>query len=145
VAARPGIVTYADLMPATSVLRPKALAPAPVKTHVEEPPQPRAPSGGSVAVEGKWNVIVKGPTGPQATEVRIQRIDGHWSGVQSGQGTESPMAELSIEDGAIRWVNHVTRPMKMKVEFKGVIEGERMSGKCKAGFMGSYPFTGTKV
>jgi hypothetical protein len=34
--------------------------------------------------------------------------------------------------------------MKMKVEFTGTINGTEMTGKCKAGFMGSFPFTGTK-
>ena len=44
-----------------------------------------------------------------------------------------------------RRVNQVTKPMKIKVEFKGEVNGAEMSGKAKAGFMGSYPFTATKA
>lgn len=57
----------------------------------------------------------------------------------------TPTQDLTVDGGKIRWINRVTKPMKLKVEFNGVIEGNNMSGKCKAGFMGSYPFTGTKV
>ncbi|MDR3417261.1 MAG: hypothetical protein P4L83_13835 [Nevskia sp.] len=149
VAARPGIVTYADLMPVTSVLRPKALArraiPLAAAPHPPAAQQRHTSPQTSTSVEGRWQLVVKGPTGEQATELSIQRIDGRWSGVQSGQGTDSPMTDLAIENNTIRWINHVTRPMKLKVEFTGVIDGNRMSGKCKAGFMGSYPFKATKA
>lgn len=149
VAARPGIVTYADLMPVTSVLRPKVLprtaTPLLAGPQPAEAPRPHAAGAGAASVEGKWNVTVKGPTGAQSTEVTIRRVDGHWIGMQSGQGMESPMTELSIDGDAIRWINHVTKPMKLKVEFNGVIDGDRISGKCKAGFMGSYPFTAVRV
>jgi hypothetical protein len=41
-------------------------------------------------------------------------------------------------------VNHTTKPMKLKVEFAGVVDGTQMSGKVKTGLMGSFPFTGAK-
>ncbi len=148
VAARPGIVTYADLPPMTSVLRPKALKKQP-PTPVIEAPAPLTPqresASGPVSVEGKWNVTVKGPTGPQVTELLIERLDGKLGGVQTGQGMSSPITDVTLEGNKIRWLNHVTKPMKLKVEFSGVIEGATMTGKCKAGFMGSYPFTATKA
>ena len=42
------------------------------------------------------------------------------------------------------WINHVVKPMKMKVEFTATVDGDAMSGKVKAGFMGSFPFTGVR-
>jgi hypothetical protein len=41
-------------------------------------------------------------------------------------------------------VNNTTKPMKLKVEFTGEVNGDQMSGKVKTGFMGTFPFTGTK-
>lgn len=35
--------------------------------------------------------------------------------------------------------------MKIKVEFTGELNGNVLSDKAKAGFMGSYPFTATKA
>jgi 2,4-diaminopentanoate dehydrogenase len=75
----------------------------------------------------------------------LERVDGKLTGSQTGQGVTSPVTDLVIEGNKIRWINHVTKPMKLKVEFNGVLEGGQMSGKVKAGFMGSYPFTGVKA
>jgi hypothetical protein len=60
VAAQPGIVTYADLPPMTSIIKPKALKPSTFPL-VEETPQStpqQTSAGASSAIEGKWNVIV---------------------------------------------------------------------------------------
>ena len=95
-------------------------------------------------LEGKWTVVVKGPTGPQSSTLVLERVDGKLGGTQTGQGQTSPLLDLKVEGNKIRWINQVTKPMKLKVEFSGEINGGQISGKCKAGFMGSYPFTGVK-
>jgi cytochrome P450 len=116
--------------------RPKA---APKVEKVEA-----AVTAAPAAVEGSWKVTVKGPTGPQASTLELVRKGEEWSGNQTGQGVTTAVSEIKVDGNNIRWVNHVTKPMKLKVEFTGVIDGTQMSGKCKAGFMGSYPFTGVK-
>ncbi|HKY89852.1 MAG TPA: hypothetical protein VJM11_02390 [Nevskiaceae bacterium] len=150
VAARPGIVTYADLRPVTSVLRPKAGVASealrvPLREEADPAPAPAASSSGAVPVEGTWKVVIKGPTGPQETQLVLTRKDGVLAGEQSAQGASSPVSEMVLEGNRLSWVNHVAKPIKMKVRFEGTLEGDRMSGKCKPGFMGSFPFTGVKV
>ena len=34
--------------------------------------------------------------------------------------------------------------MKMTLTFTGTVDGDTMSGKVKAGFMGKFPFSGVK-
>lgn len=150
VAARPGIVTYADLPPVTSILRPKAMAPAVAATIAEEEPRVAAvlQSAGvtnASAIEGDWNITIKAPTGPMNTTLRLEFSNGVLSGTQSGEGTASPINDARLEGNNISWINHTAKPMKLKCEFKAVIEGNRMTGKMKAGFMGSYAFTAVKV
>ena len=147
VAAPPGIVTYADLRPVTSVLVPKALKNQSLTPLVEAPAPSSAPrqAGSAVSVEGTWNVVVKGPTGAQPTVLSIERVDGKLTGVQTGQGVSTPIVDVTLDGNRLRWVNHVTKPFKLKVEFTGELDGATMSGKCKAGFMGSYKFTATKA
>ncbi len=99
---------------------------------------------GVAPIEGKWNITIKGPTGPMSTTLVLERKDGVLIGTQSGQGMASAIADAKYENGKIFWINHVTKPMKMKTEFSGVVSGKEMSGKIKAGLMGSYPFTGVK-
>jgi hypothetical protein len=146
VAARPGIITYADLKPVTSVFRPRPQVKYQPPIAEQKPATATSkPAGATSAIEGKWNVILKGPTGPQATELFIESRDGKLGGAQSGQRMSSPIADLVIHGNTVTWVNHVTKPIKLKVTFTGTIDGTSMTGKCKAGFMGSYPFTATKV
>jgi cytochrome P450 len=102
------------------------------------------PAATSAAAAGKWTLTVKSPTGPMATTLLLEHVGAALTGTQSGQGTTSPISEVRLEGSNIFWVNHVTKPMKLKLEFAGVIDGNAMSGKVKTGFMGSYPFTAVK-
>lgn len=95
--------------------------------------------------EGTWNLVVKGPTGPQPTVLVLERAGDTLTGTQSGQGSTTPVADIKVDGNKVSWVNHVTKPIKIKVTFTGQITGNDMSGTCKAGFMGSYPFTATKA
>lgn len=97
-----------------------------------------------MSVAGKWTITIKSPTGPQVTTLELNEADGKITGAQSGQGSTTEITDATYDGSKIFWVNHVTKPMKMKVEFAATVEGTQMSGKCKAGFMGSYPFTGVK-
>lgn len=97
-----------------------------------------------VPLEGVWDLVVKGPTGPQPTVLEIERSGEAYSGSQTGQGSTSAVSDVKVDGNKVSWVNHVTKPMKLKVEFRGEIAGANMTGKAKAGFMGSYSFTAEK-
>lgn len=104
----------------------------------------KAASPPAVSLEGVWNLVVKGPTGPQPTVLVIERKGDALTGSQTGQGSTSAITELLVDGNKVSWVNHTTKPLKLKVTFTGELAGSSMSGKCKAGFMGSYPFTAVK-
>lgn len=108
-------------------------------------PAPVAAATAEVTLEGTWNVVVKGPTGPQPAVLTLERNGDKITGAQAGAGTSTPIADFKRDGNSIYWVNHITKPMKIKVEFKGELNGNVISGKAKAGFMGSYPFTATKA
>ena len=121
---------------------------SPASKRVAAAPASAAPvvadSPSDVSLEGTWNLVVKGPTGAQPTVLVLERSGDTLTGTQSGQGSSTTVTDVRIDGSKVSWVNHVTRPIKLKVTFTGEISGNRMSGKCKAGFMGSYPFTATK-
>lgn len=98
-----------------------------------------------MSVTGKWNLTIKAPTGAQNTELEIREENGVLTGVQSGQGVSTDIPEIKVDGNDIAWSSVVTRPMKMKLEFSGVVEGDAMNGKVKAGMMGKYPFTATRA
>ncbi len=98
----------------------------------------------AVSVDGNWTITVKGPTGAESTTLVLESVGGKLTGTQSGRGMSSQILDAKVDNGKIFWINQITKPMKMKLEFSGVVEGGTMSGKVKAGFMGSFPFTGVK-
>ena len=116
--------------------------PARPRTQEVKAAQPAAAA--PVAIEGKWNLTIKSPTGPMATTLVLERAGDALTGTQSGQGMSSPISDVQLQGSNLSWKNEVTKPMKLKLEFTGVLEGNTLSGKVKAGFMGSYPFTGVK-
>jgi cytochrome P450 len=133
-----------DSMPAWIGSKPKnAIISVPKPAAAEPTPAPAA--AGPVSLEGTWNVVVKGPTGPQPATLVLEKSGDTYTGSQSGQGSTTPIADFKLTGNKVYWVNHVTKPMKIKVEFTGELNGNVLSGKAKAGFMGSYPFTATKA
>lgn len=99
-----------------------------------------------VSVDGIWSVTIHGPTGPQETTLDLNTADGVLGGVQSALGQVEKIVSITYDNGTgdIVWVNKVKKPLPLSLEFRGVVEGPNMSGKVKAGIMGSFPFTATK-
>lgn len=98
-------------------------------------------------VEGLWNVTIHGPTGPQETVLELKTIDGKLAGTQSamGQVEEARDLEYNSEANTIFWINKIKKPLPITLKFSGNIEGTSISGKVKAGIMGSFPFTAQRA
>lgn len=110
-------------------------------------PAPAAASPAKAAVAdpvGTWKLAIKSPAGAINTVLVVERNDKGLSGTQTGQGMTTPISDVKFDGKTLSWINHTTKPMKLKVEFTGAIEGNTIAGKSKAGFMGSFSFSGTK-
>ncbi|MFT6155599.1 MAG: hypothetical protein ACI9I4_000495 [Neolewinella sp.] len=149
VAARPGIVTYADLKPVTSVIVPKKIDIPPLQLQEQDSIEEKPSIGGGVAtlesVAGSWAVSIKGPTGVQETRLDLRVEKGLLVGEQSADGAFAPVSDVRLEDNHLSWINVVAKPLKMKVHFSGVVDGNRMSGKVKPGIVGKFPFVASKL
>ncbi len=98
-----------------------------------------------VSVDGSWTITIKGPTGPMESVLEVEPLGDGLRGVQSGEGSSSEVDDISYKNGELVWINKINKPMKMTLTFTGKVEGDTMSGKVKAGFMGSFPFIATKA
>ncbi|MBW2942685.1 NAD(P)H-dependent amine dehydrogenase family protein [Zhongshania aquimaris] len=149
VAARPGIVTYADLKPVTSVIVPKAIAIPPLPLQELDAIDESSVIGGGVptleSVAGSWAVSIKGPTGAQETRLDLRVENGVLVGEQSAAGDIAPVSDVCLEGNQLSWVNVVTKPLKMKVRFNGIVDGNKIAGKVKPGIIGKFPFVANKL
>ena len=123
-------------------IRAKAVAHAESEAKAQSEAASRAPA----SVEGQWTVTVKSPTGPMDSSLVLQKNNGALGGIQSGQGSQDVIDEITYNHttGEIEWINQIKKPVKLKLQFKGVVAGNTMTGKVKAGFMGSFGFTAVK-
>ncbi len=97
------------------------------------------------ALEGRWNLTLKGPRGKQPSVLVIERSGDALTGSQSGStGGSNPVSDVTIDGAKVSWVSSVAKPLPLKITFEGQIDGNNMSGKAKIGFMGTYPFTAVK-
>lgn len=55
------------------------------------------------------------------------------------------IADVKYDGKALYRVNHVKKPIQLKLECAGEFTGNTISGKMKAGFMGSFALSGSKV
>ena len=99
----------------------------------------------NINVVGEWAVTFKGPAGPVGSKLFLEHIDGVLQGKQDAQGQTVICMDIVVEDsGDIRWNAILSKPMKMKLQFTGKVEGDSMEGQVKAGPMGPFPFSGTR-
>lgn len=126
--------------------REKIRAKEAAKVASEVKAKDEAGSRAPASVEGKWTVTVKSPTGPMDSSLVLEKVNGVLGGVQSGNGSADTIDEITYNssNGEIEWINKIQKPMKLKLQFKGVVDGNTMTGKVKTGFMGSFSFTGVK-
>ncbi|WP_317933430.1 cytochrome P450 [Halioxenophilus sp. WMMB6] len=106
-----------------------------------------AAASAPASVDGEWSVVVKGPTGPMESMLSLRSEGGQLMGEQTGDGTTTALDSIdyTAANGEILWTSKISKPMKLKLQFKGSVTGDSMSGKVKAGFMGSFAFTAKKV
>jgi hypothetical protein len=96
-------------------------------------------------VDGLWNVFVKTPMGPQKGV-----LDLHCEGAQVFGKLTNGLGEMALENGRIEGTRLIfslkmTKPIRMTFEHDVIVEGNRMTGTVKAGFLGSAPFNGERA
>jgi hypothetical protein len=82
--------------------------------------------------------------GPQVMQLHLATQDESLTG-----RIESPLGDMDIagsaKGNALHWVMKVTKPMSITVTFDAVVDGDKMSGTAKMGFMGKATLTGERM
>lgn len=95
-----------------------------------------------MAVNGKWNLVIKTPMGEQKGVLSLAQEGDALSGEMSGATGTVPIENGRVEGDRLKWNAKVTSPMPITLEFDGAIEGGNLSGSVKLGAFGSSTFTG---
>jgi len=98
-----------------------------------------------MAVDGKYNIVVKSPMGDQPSMLEIKSSGSTITGTQSAQGRSQDITDGKVEGNTVSWKNSITTPFPMTLEFSGTVDGDALNGSVKAGSFGSFPFTGKRA
>jgi len=98
-----------------------------------------------MSVDGNWNITVNSPMGAQPSSLTLKADGSTLTGTQSAQGNSQDIQGGKVDGNHVTWSNSITTPFPMTLEFDGNIDGDKISGSCKAGSFGSFPFSGTRA
>jgi hypothetical protein len=98
----------------------------------------------SMAVDGKWEIVINSPLGAQKASLDIATSDGALTGTQTAQQGSGPLENGKVDGNAVSWSAKITSPMPLTLDFSGTVDGDKLSGSVKAGSFGSFPFTGNR-
>jgi hypothetical protein len=98
-----------------------------------------------MSVDGSWNITVNSPTGKQVGTYDLKAEGSAFTGSQSGQGLCQPIKDGKVDGDNVSWSNSVTTPFPITLKFTGVVSGDSIKGKVKAGAFGSFDFEGLKA
>lgn len=94
-------------------------------------------------VGGTYDFVVNSPMGEQTgTFTVVPNADGtEFTGQLSGTLGSMEAENGKIDGDTLTWTMQLTSPMPMKLEGTAEVVGDSVTGKIKAGFMGSMDFT----
>jgi len=101
-----------------------------------------------MSAAGTWNLTIDTPIGKQHGRLELsQGADGSWTGtsVAVDTGEESPLTDVTVDGNEVSWHQTVTKPMKLNLKCTVTIDGDKLSGKAKAGMFPAVNMTGERA
>jgi hypothetical protein len=98
-----------------------------------------------MAVDGNWNLTLNTPMGERTASLSVKSSGGTLTGTQAAEGDSAEIFDGSVNGDEVAWKVSITSPMPLTLEFTGKVSGDSISGDMGIGFMGSFPFTGTRA
>ena len=100
------------------------------------------------SVAGSWNLSIDSPLGKQRAIVNLtQNPDQSWQGHARdlGSGEETDCYDIEIGGEKVGWKQQISKPMKLKLNYNLTFDGERLTGKVKAGLFPASKVVGERV
>jgi len=99
-----------------------------------------------MAVDGTYNIVTESPMGKQDGKLTLKTDGGSLSGSIAGAQGEQAFEGGTVSGDNVEWSVQINGPMgQMKLDFKGSVTGDEISGDVQVGSFGSATFKGTRA
>lgn len=98
-----------------------------------------------MSTTGTWNLILNSPIGAQNATLRIEEVNGLYSGTLAGSGEGAMLESLAVNGDALSFAADADTPVgRIRLTVSGVVAGDSFSGKYGTPF-GEFDFSGTRA
>jgi hypothetical protein len=98
-----------------------------------------------MSIDGAWNITIQTPMGPREASLALQTAGDQLSGTFSNQRGSSEIFDAAAHGDDLSFSTDFEGAMgKMKLDFKGSVSGDTLSGDVVFGQFGNGTFTGTR-
>ena len=99
-----------------------------------------------MAVDGTYNVEMVTQRGTRPGKLTLKADGGSLSGTYSTERGEQLFSGGTVSGEEVAWSISMSGPMgEIKMDFKGTVKGDEISGQVQFGSMGSGTFKGTRA
>lgn len=99
-----------------------------------------------MAVDGIYQIEIDTPMGKQESKLTLKASGAKLSGTMESSFGTMEFKDGTVKGGDVSWSMQIDSPMgSMKLDYKGKVAGNAISGEVKAGDFGSSPFKGKRV
>ena len=98
-----------------------------------------------MSVDGTWNTTMSTPMGERKATLAVKSAGNALTGTFTGEQGSAEIADGKVDGNKVSWKVSIQNPMPLTLEFTGTVDGNAMKGEMGVGFMGSFPFTGTRA
>jgi hypothetical protein len=99
-----------------------------------------------MAVDGTYKIEIDTPMGKQESKLTLKTAGGGLSGTMESPFGTTDFTGGTVKGNEVAWAMDISSPMgSLKLEYKGKVTGDDISGEVKAGDFGSSPFKGKRV
>jgi hypothetical protein len=103
---------------------------------------------GAVAAEGTmagaWDLKIVSPQGTRTPKLMLTQTGNQLTGTYHGMRGESPIAGTLTGNDFSLTTKVETRDASLVIEYRGVLSGDKVSGKVLMGSLGETGFTGVR-
>lgn len=97
-----------------------------------------------MSVDGTWNITMNTPMGERKATLTLASNGSTLTGTQAAEQGSAEIADGKVDGNKVSWKVSIQQPMPLTLDFNGTVNGDAIEGQMGVGFLGSFPFSGTR-